>query len=71
MGSMTARFITHRERNLIGSLMLKKQINDKHISRKFGQFHKITDFRKIMKGQKVVEENNIADLINYLEKVNG
>ena len=51
---MTARFITHRERNLIGSLMLKKQINDKHISRKFGQFHKVTDFRKIMKGQKVV-----------------
>ena len=68
---MTARFITHREKNTIGSLMLKKQINDKHISRRFGQFNKITDFRKFIQGQKVVEESYIKELINYLEKANG
>ncbi len=68
---MTARFITHREKNTIGSLMLKKQINEKHISRRFGQFHKVNDFRRFMKGQKVVEESYIKELINYLEKVNG
>ncbi len=51
--------------------MLKKRINDKHISRRFGQFHKVNDFRKFMKGQKVVGESYILELINYLEKADG
>ncbi len=51
--------------------MLKKCINDKHISRRFGQFHKVNDFRKFMKGQKVVGESYILELINYLEKADG
>lgn len=68
---MTLRFISHREKNLIVSLMLKKCINDKHISRRFGQFHKVNDFRKFMKGQKVVGESYILELISYLEKADG
>ena len=68
---MMLRFISHREKNLIVSLMLKKRINDKHISRRFGQFHKVNDFRKFMKGQKVVGESYILELINYLEKADG
>jgi len=60
------RFITTREKNLISSLMLKKKINEKHISRKFGVFIKINNFRLFMKGKKVIDESHIKQLIAYL-----
>ena len=41
---MTLRFITHRERNEIQSLMLKNSINDKHICRKCAGFYKAKEF---------------------------
>ena len=63
---MSMRFITPREKNTISSLMLKKKINDKHISRKFGRFHKIIDCRHFMQGKKIIEESTIKELITYL-----
>ena len=63
---MSMRFITPREKNTISSLMLKKKINDKHIFRKFGRFHKIIDFRHFMQGKKIIEESTIKELITYL-----
>ena len=64
---MTAiRFITHRERNEIQSLMLKKSINDKHICRKCVGFHKPREFRLFMLGKKVIDESHIKELIVYL-----
>ena len=64
---MSMRFITPREKNTISSLMLKKKINDKHISRMFGRFHKIVDFRHFMQGKKIIEESIIKQLITYLK----
>ena len=49
------RFITTKEQNTISSLMLKKGINDKAISRRMGVFHKVSIFRSFMKGQKIIE----------------
>ena len=46
--------------------MLKKKINEKHISRKFGIFIKINNFRLFMKGKKVIDESHIKQLIAYL-----
>ena len=63
---MTLRFITHRERNEIQSLMLKNSINDKHICRKCAGFHRIKEFRLFFQGKKIVDESNIKDLIKYL-----
>ena len=63
------RFITHREKNLIGSLMLKKGINDKAISRQFAVFLKVADFRNFMAGKKFIEESYIESLISWLKSV--
>ena len=63
---MTLRFITHRERNEIQSLMLKNSINDKHICRKCAGFHKTKEFRLFFQGKKIMDESNIRDLLKYL-----
>ena len=63
---MTLRFITHRERNEIQSLMLKNSINDKHICRKCAGFHRTKEFRLFFQGKKIMDESNIKDLIKYL-----
>ena len=63
------RFITHREKNLISSLMLKKGINDKAISRRMGVFNKVSTFRSFMNGQKIIEEQYIKDLITWLKSL--
>ena len=63
---MTLRFITHRERNEIQSLMLKNSINDKHICRKCAGFHKTKEFRLFFQGKKIMDESNIRDLVKYL-----
>jgi len=63
---MTLRFITHRERNEIQSLMLKKTINDKHICRKCAGFYKIREFQLFIQGKKIIDESYIKDLIKYL-----
>ena len=63
---MTLRFITHREKNEIQSLMLKNAINDKHICRKCAGFYKIQEFRLFIQGKKIMDESNIRDLIKYL-----
>ena len=67
--SYDKRFITTREKNTISSLMLKKGINDKAISRQFGQFNKVSLFRSFMKGQKIIEETYIKDLITWLKSL--
>ena len=67
--SYDKRFITPREKNTISSLMLKKGINDKAISRQFGQFNKVSLFRSFMKGQKIIEETYIKDLITWLKSL--
>ena len=63
---MTSRFITHREKNEIQSLMLKNAINDKHICRKGAGFYKAKEFRLFFQGKKIMDESNIKDLIKYL-----
>ena len=63
---MTIRFITHKEKNEIQSLMLKKSINDKHICRKCAGFYKAKEFRLFFQGKKIMDESNIKDLIKYL-----
>ena len=63
------RFITLKEQNTISSLMLKKGINDKAISRRMGVFIKVSDFRSFMKGQKIIEETYIKDLIKWLKSL--
>ena len=63
---MTLRFITHRERNEIQSLMLKNSINDKHICRKCAGFYKAKEFRLFFQGKKIMDESDIKDLIKYL-----
>ena len=63
------RFITPTEQNTISSLMLKKGINDKAISRRMGVFHKVSTFRSFMKGQKIIEETYIKDLITWLKSL--
>jgi len=67
--SYDRRFITPTEQNTISSLMLKKGINDKAISRSMGLFHKVSDFRSFMKGQKIIEENYIKELIKWLKSL--
>ena len=67
--SYDKRFITPREKNTISSLMLKKGINDKAISRQFGQFNKVSLFRSFMKGQKIIEETYIKELIKWLKSL--
>ena len=67
--SYDKRFITPREQNTISSLMLKKGVNDKAISRRFGQFNKVSLFRSFMKGQKIIEETYIKDLIKWLKSL--
>lgn len=67
--SYDRRFITPKEQNTISSLMLKKGINDKAISRRGLGFHKISDFRSFMKGQKIIEETYIKDLIKWLKSL--
>ena len=63
------RFITPREKNTISSLMLKNVINDKAISRRGGVFFKVSDFRSFIKGQKIIEEHYIKDLITWLKSL--
>ena len=63
------RFITPTEKNTISSLMLKKGINDKAISRRMGVFYKVSTFRSFMKGQKIIEETYIKDLIEWLKSL--
>ena len=67
--SYDRRFITPTEQNTISSLMLKKGINDKAISRHMGLFHRVSDFRSFMKGQKIIEENYIKELIKWLKSL--
>ena len=67
--SYDRRFITPTEQNTISSLMLKKGINDKAISRRMGLFHRVSDFRSFMKGQKIIEENYIKELIKWLKSL--
>ena len=63
------RFITPTEQNTISSLMLKKGINDKAISRRGLGFHRVSDFRSFMKGQKIIEETYIKELIKWLKSL--
>ena len=65
--SYDRRFITAKEKKTISSLMLKKGINDKAISRKFGIFYKVSEFRNFMQGKKIIEESMIKELITYLQ----
>ena len=67
--SYDRRFITPTEQNTISSLMLKKGINDKSISRRGCGFHRVSDFRSFMKGQKIIEENYIKELIKWLKSL--
>ena len=63
------RFITLKEKNTISSLMLKKGVNDKAISRRFGLFNKVSLVRSFMKGEKFIEENYIKELIKWLKSL--
>ena len=67
--SYDRRFITPTEQNTISSLMLKKGVNDKAISRRGCGFHQVSIFRSFMKGQKIIEENYIKELIKWLKSL--
>ena len=67
--SYDKRFITPTEQNTISSLMLKKCINDKAISRRGGVFYNVSIFRSFMKGQKIIEEIYIKELIKWLKSL--
>ena len=67
--SYDRRFITQKEYKEISSLMLKKGISDKAISRRGGVFFRVSDFRSFMKGQKIIEETYIKELIKWLKSL--